>query len=870
MTSENDESIDDILRAVAGAPNVAVPLRSGVHAGRYVVEQRIGEGSMGVVYAAQDPQLGRRVALKVVQADSDDLPSETSRGRVLREAQAIAQLAHPNVITVFDVGIVDDAIFLAMEVVEGGTLKSWLDVPGRSWREVVDVLCSAGEGLAAVHAAGLVHRDFKPDNVLVGRDGRARITDFGLARSICARRTAVAPGSAEVGHASDPGMRTESTSHTSRFAGTPGYAALEQWEHGTADARSDLFSFCVTFYQALYGRRPFAGKTVAELYAAMARGAITAGPPEVRVPQWLRRLIVRGLSADPTQRPPSVRVLLDDIQRRVRRRRARIVATVVAVMLGAALAALLTFKAIRAREQMTASAQAVEAYENGLRRLKDGDRPASAAKDFARALALDPTLPQADLRYALAEFWEYQLDAREHLARAVDGRHGLNDADKLLLGAAQALMQNQPANTAEYARLLDEATKRYPLDTELMYRAAAAHYDDGDRQGAVALADRALQIDPGFGGMYYLKSSALEDAGEPTAALATIATCAARARNPIRCLSEESAIDASEGDCRRLERTSRQILLRDPTDKFPYLGLAEAAYADGQPVETVREFLRQHVARSPPRVQSRSNLEHLWALDILAGDFQAALARLRELEASVASESDQASHALLALRQSSTLLELGRPAEAGRVAQEFLRRKNAWIPDPRRDDWAVSRDPSVPLLLAERRAQLISPDEFDEQQRNWVESWTGQVTADNGALVWLYGYAAAAETPDDARKAVAARPRNQPLAHSLVADSYIGTMFLRADRPGEALPYLRRAARACSALQSPVEHIRAHLMLGQALAASNQTKEACEAYSVVLAHWGAAKPKSVIAEQALGLARDLGCPALKSGPLDKR
>jgi predicted Zn-dependent protease len=359
--------------------------------------------------------------------------------------------------------------------------------------------------------------------------------------------------------------------------------------------------------------------------------------------------------------------------------------------------------------------------------------------------------------------------------------------------------------------------------------------------------------------MYYLKCAAQLDNNEPMEALATIATCAARARNPIRCLSVQNDIDVSQGNCPRLEQTSRKILLQDPTDNFPYLTLAEAAYASGQPAETVSELLKENVTRTPLRLQPRVNLEHLWAQEVLAGDFEGALTRLRELEVMLASESDQSPHALLALRQSELLLEQGQVAEAGRVAQAFLRRKDAWIPEPRRDGHAISHDPTVRLLRAARRAELLSDDEFEEQRRRWVERWTQQVTADNRAFVWLYAYAAVAETADDARTALANRPEGLPLRPYPTYDSYIGATLLRADRADDALPYLRRAAHACSALQFPLEHLQAQLMLGQALEATHQTKEACEAYSVVLTHWGSAKPRSVTAERARSLAKALGC-----------
>jgi serine/threonine-protein kinase len=829
-----------------------------------VVLQRIAAGGMGVVYAARDPALGRTVALKVVPMDLDASSSPEGRDRVLREAQAIAHLSHPNVIAVHDVGTVGQAVFLALEVVEGGTLREWLRIPGRPWRSIVDVVCAAGEGLAAVHAAGLVHRDFKPENVLVGKDGRVRVTDFGLARWVGGPRSgseaahlAAAPSTAApaIGPQSPP----EIASHTSGFVGTPAYAAPEQWAHGIADARSDLFSFCVALYEALYGARPFAGDTLAELSEATSRGVIAGPPSRSRVPDWLRRIVVRGLHPQPPERPRTMRLLLDEIKGRLARRRARVMRTVAGLAVASVVAALATFNAIRAHDRTTLTSQARQVYENGLRRLRDGDRPASAAKNFARALALDPAFAQAHLRYALGEFWEYQVDAREHLARAAEGRHTLGEKDRLLLTAAEALMQTEPADTAAYARLLDDGVRRHPDDLELMYAAAAAHYNNGDRAGAIAFADRGLDIDPGFGGMYYLKSAALADAADTVAALTTIDACAVHARNPIRCLSEQNEISAAEGNCGRLEQTSRQILLRDPSDNFPYLCIARAAYASGQPIEAVRDLLKQHVARCPPPVQPRVDLEHLWALDVLAGDFETAMRRLDELERILAAQPDQTPHALLALRYSSLLMEEWALADAARVAEEFRRRKLAWIPDPRRDDMAVSRDPTVRLLLPERRAGLISPDDFRRQRQAWVDSWKKKATMDNLSFVWLFGYAAATETPDDARDALAARPAHSPLRHSIIADTSVGTTYLLASQPSEALPYLRRAAHSCSAIDYPLEHTRVHLALGQALEAVHQPREACEAYAIVLARWGNARPRSITAERARRFAKDLGC-----------
>jgi serine/threonine protein kinase len=169
--------------ARASTPDASPPREPGAVLGRYVILETVGAGAMGVVYAAYDPELGRKVALKLLRSDPFVSGAVSDpRARLLREAQALAKLSHPNVITIHDVGTLDGEVFLAMEFVEQGTLRAWLRAEPRGFRAVLSLLVQAGEGLCAAHEAGLVHRDFKPDNVLVGADGRARVTDFGLVR----------------------------------------------------------------------------------------------------------------------------------------------------------------------------------------------------------------------------------------------------------------------------------------------------------------------------------------------------------------------------------------------------------------------------------------------------------------------------------------------------------------------------------------------------------------------------------------------------------------------------------------------------------------------------------------------------------------
>src|SRR5262249_47298015 len=280
-------------------------LAAGETVGRYVVRDCIGSGSMGIVYTARDPDLGRRVALKVLRSDPTATESRGARRRLLQEARAMAQRSHPNAVAISDVGVHGDEVFLAMELIDGGTLRDWLRRARRSWRDIVGAFRRAGDGLAAAHAVGLVHRDFKPDNVLVGNDGRVCVTDFGLARPSSGQPVAQAPGLAD--HAMD--VMTQ----TGAGIGTPAYMAPEQIEGGVADARSDLFSFCVALYEALYGERPFAAASIPELAAVIARQELRPPPPETRVPSWLRRIVVRGLRAAPAERPAGVAVLCEAI-----------------------------------------------------------------------------------------------------------------------------------------------------------------------------------------------------------------------------------------------------------------------------------------------------------------------------------------------------------------------------------------------------------------------------------------------------------------------------------------------------------------------------------------------------------------------------
>ena len=301
---------------IRSRPSEARPGWEGRQVGRYIVRERIGRGGMGEVFRADDRELGRAIALKRLDPGFD-------RELLLREARAAAQLSHPNVVTVHEVGEADGAPFLAMELVDGTTLTRWLRDEPRTWRAIANVLAQAGRGLAAAHARGLVHRDFKPDNVLVDQSGRARVADFGLARTAQpgvrgeSQREQIA-AAATAATVLAGGTPHSLASPATALAGTPAYLAPELLDGDAPDARSDQYAFGVAAFEALYGEHPFPGATAEAMWAAMAAGTVK----QVRgnVPAWLDRHVRRALAVDPAERWDSVAAFAEAIERGPRRR----------------------------------------------------------------------------------------------------------------------------------------------------------------------------------------------------------------------------------------------------------------------------------------------------------------------------------------------------------------------------------------------------------------------------------------------------------------------------------------------------------------------------------------------------------------------
>ena len=314
----------------------------GERVGGYQLVRLLGAGGMGEVYLATDERLRRQVAVKVVRPGAFGAGRAVeARDRLLREAQAMARLVHPNVVVVHEAGLSGDDVFVAMEYVEGTTLRGWLAAAPRPWRDVVRMFVAAGRGLAAAHHAGLVHRDFKPDNVLVGDDGRVRVSDFGLAGPSGAGPSGGGAGDDDAGGGADRGGSTEATAGPDRggdisaaptlpgaalgtastvvhdplaafslaIAGTPRYMAPEQHAGRAVDARGDQFAFCVALWEGITGRPPFPAATYAALRAQVEAGTPIDADGARPMPSWLRAILARGLSARRDARFPTMDAL---------------------------------------------------------------------------------------------------------------------------------------------------------------------------------------------------------------------------------------------------------------------------------------------------------------------------------------------------------------------------------------------------------------------------------------------------------------------------------------------------------------------------------------------------------------------------------
>jgi WD40 repeat protein len=508
LGSESDDSMSAELRVVyeRGEPSLmAMQGKARLAAemfgepftptkiGRFTILRELGAGGMGVVYVAYDEELDRRVAVKLLRESSTDTQG---KARLQREAQAMARLSHPNVVTVHEVGTHLEQVFVAMEFVPGGDLRAWLRSP-RTWREVVAMFCQAGEGLAAAHDAGLVHRDFKPDNVLVGVDGRARVADFGLAYA-----RAQEPEREPSGEAPRANLDRTLT-QPGAVMGTPAYMSPEQLVGDAIDVRTDQFAFCVALWEGLYGKRPFTAPNFAALVTAVREGRIVEPVVTHDVPAWLHAALVRGLSADADARWPSMHALLavlgNDAQAR-RRRTLRIAA--IAGLAALVIAGLSTVIAAQLRENARRSYWVALTEElldiertRGLRQVTDDAmraRDATRMSVFRSFRPLDELVNHEDPTVAAVLLREVEGPLRESSSwiSAANETLGQPISRAVLDGHRDVVtaLVFSPSEPVLYSAGSDGAVWRWDLDTALG-QPIIAHDEGKEVTGLVASPD---------------------------------------------------------------------------------------------------------------------------------------------------------------------------------------------------------------------------------------------------------------------------------------------------------------------------------------------------------------------------------------------
>ncbi|MCH9688152.1 MAG: serine/threonine-protein kinase, partial [Deltaproteobacteria bacterium] len=439
--------------------------------GRYVVLGTLGRGGMGTVLEAFDRTLDRKVAVKVLHQDL----AERHAARLLREAQAMAKLSHPNVVQVYEADTVGGQAFVVMERVAGQPLRKWMDQqPRPDWRRCVEMFIQVGRGLAAAHAEGLIHRDFKPSNAIIDEGGRARVLDFGLARRTVVDpragralegtdgdddQYATGPADSETfAHATTPDLAQDAPAldlaltETGAVLGTPAYMPLEQMKGQEADARSDQFSFCVSLFEAVYGERPFEGKTTMALLVSMSRDEIRPAPKGSGVPEALRAVLLRGLALEPEQRWPSMDVLLSELGRLVapRNRRGLTLGLVVGLIgLGGLVA---TPRWLEMQDRCTGAASELDGIwdRDQSRRVHDSivgtDHPPYAADTWGRIEPLLEGYTQAWVTKH-AEICEATTVRGEQTAEVMELRMGCLRDRKIALDAVVRILV-EPAGTA--------------------------------------------------------------------------------------------------------------------------------------------------------------------------------------------------------------------------------------------------------------------------------------------------------------------------------------------------------------------------------------------------------------------------------------
>ena len=666
------------------------------------------------------------------------------------------------------------------------------------------------------------------------------------------------------------------------------YMSPEQATGRPVDARSDVFSLGLIFYELAAGRHPFPGDSALEVAAAIVRdkpAPASSFNPEIK--PALERILTTCLAKAPRDRYSTARDLLRDllghdvstdpspafVARPSSRRKGYIVA---GLAMGLVALASLGLWSRRASENppppgrqpaasvprpapRSASPEAVRLYFEALQADRDG-RSRAAEDAYKRAVELDPALAPALLRLGLQD--GPTDGSREYFRRAVAHREALDERDKGWLHAWEPVMQREPADQVETIRRLRALVRRFPDDTQIATDLANWICSSPD----IAPESRVAEAEAsglGPASLARVTNCNHVNLGRLDEMLDAHSRCIDREPSNVRCLGGRSNTLTYLGRCAEAEAVARRVLTLEP-EGWGVGQLANALLGQGGHEEAVRELLRKGRASLPERDRALATARDEMTLAIVGGDFATAIARLQSLRDLVKDAREEREHAAPALLLAAIFEEIGRPEDARRVARSFLARRAAYEPDPTRTELATLEDPTGILLGIERRAGGLSPEQHRQQLQARLDWWDRRLGKSwLRYFVWRMQYATAVQTPAEAREALAARPRfgrtyeHDDDDHDFAA---VGRTYLLGGMVDEALPELESAAKNCAWLYGhPIEHMRAWFFLGEARAAKGDKEGACRAHDSLIERWGRAKPRSVTADRARARRIALGC-----------
>jgi eukaryotic-like serine/threonine-protein kinase len=911
MRSEREPAAADTIqdRRQRRRDERVAPVAAGTVVGPYRIERALGRGGMGAVYLARDTVLRRSVALKVIAPEL--LGSRPAIERFLQEARATARLNHPNIVTIHAVGTHEGAPYLALEYVEGESLRQRLRAGRLPLDEALRIALGMADALCEAHGHGILHRDLKPENAMLPPGGRLRIVDFGLAEVAPPPTSSPAPDLGAFDEV-DAGERLARS-----IGGTPPYMAPEQWRCEECTPATDLWAFGVVLFEMCSGRLPFDGEAPAPqtsqgLDAGATREeagrarAVTEAMDEapghelyrlqiavcgdqrapsvgafVEVPEALQALVARCLEKEPGARPTAaeaataLRALLDGGatspggERRASAaaaggaRRALVAALALA---GSALVALWLlavrggqpYASSRIAPTATANTEALLAYRAAFEAWRAGN---VGTHVWQRVVDQYPDLAAAQLRLALAQVSWAQTEARKHWKAAVERAATLSEADRAMLDALEPVL-GSPSDRGEFLSRAERAAKDHPDNIEVLGLLAQAHVDGHELAAAMPLYDRMLELDGRFVPAWYWKTETEAYLGRLDDAAASIRRCLEVNRASEGCLRLRSNLDERDGRCDRIVEDSRTRQAANPENARPYDMLAEALVARGS-IEAGKQALAQKWATLPPDAGRRAKLMDEALLAALGGDFGTAERNARALLDLVAGSVDEWEHARPTLFLIDLYTETGRAREATELAHAFEVRREALVPDIRLDDFALARDPTPWLLAAGAAAPSAEPDDLYRRLDAWRQSWGVHGGSWLAGHAWLHGPARVVNDRRSAELALAqlGDPDLLPqFAPMTLIDAPLGKVLALADRGAEALSHLRRAAADCRALQLPFEHTRVLAALGAELEREGDRDGACSEYAAVLARWGRAEPPARTGQLSAERARTLGCP----------